>query len=61
MMGSARTLYIGRVPHFSLNPSAQRVRRDACLGAGQRVWAAARIAAALMPSRLLDVRRRPVL
>ena len=52
--------YIGRTPHLGPTASPRRVRRHAGAGAGQRVRPAARVAAAVVPARDVDVRGRGV-
>ena len=48
--------YIGRTPHLRGAASPRRARRDARARAGQRVRPAARVAAALVPARDVDLR-----
>ena len=55
MLGRARP-NIGRTPHLGHTASPRRVRRHAGARAGQRVRPAARVAAALVPARDLDLR-----
>ena len=48
--------YIGSTPYLFRTASSRRARRHAGTRAGQRLRPAARVAAAVMPSRKLDVR-----
>ena len=52
--------YIGRTPHLRHTAPPQRVRRHAGARAGQRVRPAARVAAAVVPARDVDLRGRRV-
>src|SRR3954469_9339673 len=55
MLAPHRVPYIGRSPHHGCTAPPRRVRGDARARAGQRLRPAARVAAAIVPPRRLDV------
>src|SRR5512133_3753285 len=56
MLAPPRAPYIGSTPHLGCSTSPFRVRRHAGAGPGQRVRPAARVATALVPARVVDLR-----
>src|SRR4051812_35106681 len=57
MLHHCHRTYIGSTPYLGRPSPARRVRRDARARAGQRVRAAARVTAEVVPARGLDLRR----
>src|SRR6266496_1563741 len=56
MLAPLRAPYIGSTPHLEPSTPPFRVRRHAGAGPGQRVRPAARVATALVPARVVDLR-----